>query len=352
MSEVLRVRMVRAPNRTVPKMSDLVLPHVGEPTQLLTLLLVESDQQNRIALNWIDNGNLLDDPPVLRTQLLQLDDRLVQANNRLEPGEVMRILSPDGHMDPRLYDIDRSRLGDSLLACVLAERFPERAVLFNRLLLVCGLVELLRDHPSLVADAEAVYRALRWSVVVLPELVSVPADLLSRRPGFADLYLVRQDWVKYEAGEVAHIENVLRGESKQRTHTRVDESEITIFSETEESFREELDSQTADRFELPTEASRQAELAVHLEGSVDVQGPAGPTTVQGHVGGSVDFSQSTADMRVLTTSHEAVSRAVNVIEARMREVRTTRRLTRVTEINDHRIDNSQNTTGHAIGIYR
>ena len=43
--------------------------------------------------------------------------------------------------------------------------------------------------------------------------------------GVGDLKVVKQWLVLYRAGEVAHIENVLKGESKKRTHRRLDRRE-------------------------------------------------------------------------------------------------------------------------------
>lgn len=40
------------------------------------------------------------------------------------------------------------------------------------------------------------------------------------RIGFDELYVVREEWVCYEPGEIAHIEPVLAGEIKVRTHVR------------------------------------------------------------------------------------------------------------------------------------
>ena len=53
--------------------------------------------------------------------------------------------------------------------------------------------------------------------------------------GFGGLKVVKQTLKKYVAGEVAHIENVLRGEYKERKHRVLDSTEenITISTETE-----------------------------------------------------------------------------------------------------------------------
>jgi len=51
--------------------------------------------------------------------------------------------------------------------------------------------------------------------------------------GIGDLKVVKQKLKKYAAGEVAHIENVLRGEYKERKHRVLDRNEETITTKVE-----------------------------------------------------------------------------------------------------------------------
>jgi hypothetical protein len=50
---------------------------------------------------------------------------------------------------------------------------------------------------------------------------------------------VREEWARYEAGEIAHIENVLKGELKERLFERTDEQETTVTTEREVNRLEE-----------------------------------------------------------------------------------------------------------------
>ncbi len=51
--------------------------------------------------------------------------------------------------------------------------------------------------------------------------------------GVADLLMVRQQLTGYERADVAHIENVLKGERKEREHTTKRQTEEITFLETE-----------------------------------------------------------------------------------------------------------------------
>ena len=351
MPEVLRMRMVRAPQRTQASAGELVPSHVAGNSELIDQLRDARDATHRraIAVYWANDPGLPDPGADFQTPLRRLDGRLVAAANRLEPAEILR----GEDWDAGLLAADHNRLGDALLLSLLAEVPPETANRYHRLLLVVALVELALADPDALPDAQAVYDALRWRVVVLPPfLIPRPIDRLARRPGFSDLYVVRQDWARFEPAEVAYVENVLRGELRDRTHTRSVESESILVIEEESTQREERDTQVSERFDLSSEASSQTELAVHVEASIDVQGPAGPTTIQAHVGGSLDYSQTTADQHAMKTSREAVSRAAKIIETRTLTTRTARTLTTTTEVNKHTLDNTDDPQGHVTGVYR
>jgi len=110
------------------------------------------------------------------------------------------------------------RLSDTLVAILLARGDPALGADVVRLLLVMGLVRA-EVEAAAALDADAVFSALRWRTIALPPgvllLPSVMRSILARRPGVSDLYVVREEWNRYEPGEIAHIENVLQGEVKR-----------------------------------------------------------------------------------------------------------------------------------------
>lgn len=228
--------------------------------------------------------------------------------------------------------------------------YSEQAMRLSRRLLVAGLVEWATSHP---ATTEDVYRLLHDRHLVLPDFVPISRarDALVRRPGFADLYVVRSEWCCYLAGEIAHIDNVMMGELRERVHTRLDETEITQTDESESKSTEERDTQTTDRFTLDAEASLETSLKLAINASVDTSGQYGPTRVNTHVGGSFDYSQDESRKLATTQAHELVARAVNKVEQTVRKSRTVRTLNRVTETNTHRVD-ATNKDAHVVGMYR
>ena len=169
--------------------------------------------------------------------------------------------------------------------------------------------------------------------------------------GIGDLKVVKQKLKKYVANEIAHIENVLRGEYKERKHRVLDRTEdiFTVSNETDEETTKDL--QTTERFELKKESEKTIEEKMSVEAGVTVSGSYGMVTFGAHG----DFAYSTAsnesNKSASTFAKEVIDKSVSRIQKKTKEERTTKKLHEVEEINTHGIDN-KDKTDHVTGIYR
>ncbi len=169
--------------------------------------------------------------------------------------------------------------------------------------------------------------------------------------GIGDLLVVRQELLRYTAGEVAHIENVLKSEFKTRMHSRIRETEEIIITETERIEESEKDLQTTERFELHKEAQSTIENKMSLDAGVSVTASYGPVSVTAHADFALDQSSSESSKTASDFAKEITEKSVSRIMQRSREERTRRTLERFEERNEHGFDNKLGS-GHVIGIYR
>ncbi|MFI1170387.1 hypothetical protein [Streptomyces melanogenes] len=170
--------------------------------------------------------------------------------------------------------------------------------------------------------------------------------------GIADLILVRQQLVGYEGAEVAHVENVLRGESKQREHTRRQETEQITFTETEVTTAEERELESTDRFEMTREASAVIKEDAQLKAGLTVSGKYGPTVeFNASVEGSLSRSKEEATKSAATFAQDVTQRSSNRISERVLHRTSLRVTTEVTEKNTHGLDN-RNGNGNISGVYQ
>lgn len=176
-----------------------------------------------------------------------------------------------------------------------------------------------------------------------------PAQL--RAVGVADLLVVKQQIKRYEAGEIAHIENVLAGESKVRTHRQLARTEevISTFREREQEKENEL--QTTERFELNREATRTQQTDQKVGFGLSLSGKYGPTV---EFESKLDVSNETSEENGLKNSvnyaKDVVERSKERIVERVREERRLTILRETEEVNEHRLTNESGE--QRAGIYQ
>jgi hypothetical protein len=168
--------------------------------------------------------------------------------------------------------------------------------------------------------------------------------------GIGDLKVVKQWLCDYEAGEIAHIENVLKGEMKERVHRRLDSNEYVLTSETERAEQSEKDLQTTSRYEMQNEVDRtiQESFDVNNRNNIVYKG-----TVSVDNTLTIGYSRSKDDANRGATNYarEITSQSVSRVQKRVREQSFLRRVSEVEETNKHGFNN-QKSSSHVTGIYR
>src|SRR6185503_16917424 len=89
---------------------------------------------------------------------------------------------------------------------------------------------------------------------------SVPESVgLFHSLGVADLLVVRQKLLRYEMGEIAHVENVMAKELRKRVHRGLNRREELRLTESERIEEKERDLESTERFELQNESQKTIE---------------------------------------------------------------------------------------------
>jgi hypothetical protein len=170
--------------------------------------------------------------------------------------------------------------------------------------------------------------------------------------GIQDLLIVRQELLSYQPGEIAHIDNIMKGELKSKKHRKLDRSEVTTFEESERTEDTEKELQTTDRFELQDEASKTISEDTSVQAGVTVTASYGPVNIEAHG----EYSNNTATEESRTTStniaKEIISRSVQKIKARVLTRRSRIDVSEIEIINEHSFDNTKTGAEHINGIYR
>jgi hypothetical protein len=172
-----------------------------------------------------------------------------------------------------------------------------------------------------------------------------------RTPLIADLMIVEQKLSWYEMGEIAHIENVLKREVRERKFRTSKTKEESLLVETEETEEKEKDLATTDRYELQNESQNVInENASHQAGAtISYDGPTVDATANYNYASSNSSQES---HRVSSNfARETTSRAASRVESRKLQRRFTRTVDEIEEINKHKFDNKDGPD-HISGVYR
>jgi hypothetical protein len=183
---------------------------------------------------------------------------------------------------------------------------------------------------------------------------SLPGDQPCRlQAGIGDLLIVRQQLKAYQLGDFAHVENVLRGEFREREHRRLAVREEITIAEEERETEKERDLQSAERNEMQSEAQKTVQSQFGLEAGLQVSGSYGPAvSFSASLNASFSTSTSEAQRKATSYSREVTEKTSERVSERVREERTRRLLEQIEEINIHRIENTDDPQGHVRGIYR
>ncbi len=171
--------------------------------------------------------------------------------------------------------------------------------------------------------------------------------------GIGDLRLVRQALLCYEPGEIAHIENVLKGELKERTTRRLQRVEETFTTTTETEQETERDTQSTDRYELQKETSNIISEDSSFDIGVSIAAHYGPVSGSVNTNFATSNAQTQSNSTASNYAKEVTARAVERIMKRVSEQRTRKIIEEFEETTKHTIDNlTAGAEKNMSGIYR
>lgn len=232
-------------------------------------------------------------------------------------------------------------------------------------LLEAQIAELSTELPTAVSsrrmiafggallDADAFAKTYGLGGPIL-EWGSLPTEQPCQfKAGIGDLLIVRQKLRAYELGDLAHVENVLRGEFREREHRRLDLREEVTTTETEQETEKERDLQSTERNEMQNEATKTVQSQFGLQAGLQVSGSYGPVvSFSASLNTSFSTSTSESQRKATTFSREISEKTAEKVRERVREEQMRRVLEQIEEINVHRLENTDHPTANVRGMYR
>jgi hypothetical protein len=215
-------------------------------------------------------------------------------------------------------------------------------------------VPMIGDYSDWAEIFEG-YEPGPWAEAPYPEGLadSVPTTHGTVAPaGVATLLLAKQHLKGYEAVDIAHIENVLRGEVKLREHRRTRVTEEIVYREAEITTTEERDLESTDRFEMTRETTKTLEEDSELKAGLSITARYGPIIeVSANVEGSLARSREETTKVAENYAREVTARSASKITERILERESLKVTNEVEEKNRHELSNAAGPV-HEVGIYQ
>lgn len=157
--------------------------------------------------------------------------------------------------------------------------------------------------------------------------------------GWGELIVARETLVGYNAHEIAHIENILPGESKLREHQRLSRTEQVDEVETITERETEKDSQSTERYELHAETQETIQRDFSVKAGVNVSAKYGVTQIEASLDTAFAQSESQSRSNAIDTAREIVKKSVERTFERVRKLRRLALTEEIKEFNRHELAN-------------
>ena len=179
----------------------------------------------------------------------------------------------------------------------------------------------------------------------------VPKGFGFRQLGIADYKKIVSHVCCYDAGEVAHIENVMAREIREKVTTKTHRTEVIDFQSSQVETEKLSDSISTERFEMQTEVAKILQEDKQLSAHANYTGVVLNGTLD--VGGSYasNISKEESNRQAITQSKEITQRAMERIVSRITTEKTIKVTDEFIEKNKHGFDNTQSDK-HVSGVYR
>ncbi|MGD1318854.1 hypothetical protein [Chryseobacterium sp. 2R14A] len=183
----------------------------------------------------------------------------------------------------------------------------------------------------------------------------IPSGFGMKNIGVADYLKVEQSTYCYVEGDVAHIENIMAREYKERATRRLKRSESQTTSSSETEKEKLTDTTSTERHEM------QSEISKILQESKDFAASSGFHANYNLTNGSLGFdaaasyathnSKEESNRQAVTEAKDITARALDRIVTKVKEERIDKVLEEYEENNKHGFDNTKGSN-HVVGVYR
>jgi hypothetical protein len=184
----------------------------------------------------------------------------------------------------------------------------------------------------------------------------VPKGFGFKQIGIADYKKVEQTVHCYVEGEVAHIENIMAREYKEKSTRRLRRSENTTTISKETEREQQSDTSSTSRFDMQSEVAKVMQQSKDFSANASFQaGWGSAVTGQYQLNAGANYathsSKEESSRQAVSEAKEITARALDRVVTRVNEERIEKIVEEFEENNKHGFDNREGDK-HVTGVYR
>jgi hypothetical protein len=209
-----------------------------------------------------------------------------------------------------------------------------------------------------ISDAHTLLRYFQSTPIIHPLVARLhwynkPFNKI-RPIGIGDLKVLKQSLLGYKVGEISHIHNIMKGETKDRTHRKLEKTEESSNFFNEDTSDKQTENETTNRFEIKKETESVIKTDINVGVNANLTYKNDLVGITATVGGNFAYNNSRQDAEKTASNYarDIMEKAVTNIQNRSSRSRTITRIFETEEINKHSFTNTGQTATHVSGIYR
>lgn len=179
----------------------------------------------------------------------------------------------------------------------------------------------------------------------------IPSGHGFKQLGIADYKVVEQTVHCYVEGEVAHIENVMARERREKSTRRLTRTEDTLTEKSEQERESITDTATTERYEMQNEVSKLIQQSMDLNAATQFNVKGARWDLSATAGFATHSTREQNTRQAITNAKEIVQKATERLTNKITEERIKKIVEEFEESNIHEFDNRKGDR-HVVGVYR
>ena len=221
----------------------------------------------------------------------------------------------------------------------------------------CGIARLANLIARVAAgdgtldDSGEIQSSLN-ATVLLPPAIFPLKEGLPQPVGVGDLLVVKQQLKRYEAGNLANIENILRGESRKKVTRHSLTTDTTTSTTTSKTTETTNSLDVTERFELKNEVQNTVQEDLSANAGLSISGKYGAVEVTANANVAYSLSKQESTQAATDRAKEVTQRAASKVTESVTRTETLRTIEKILEAEDHSFDNTKTGASNISGIYQ